>query len=443
MAKSSRGKSKAKSTKRPGKAVTATRSAAKKIAKKSVAKAAGRAVKYVYSFGGGRSDGKAAMKNLLGGKGANLAEMAGLGLPVPPGLTITTEVCTYYYDNKRTYPSVLKQQVLDGLAKVESITGKKFGDPSNPLLVSVRSGARASMPGMMDTVLNLGLNDETVQGLISDANTERFAWDSYRRFVQMYGDVVLYLKPVDKKQADPFEEILERKKHARGAKLDTDLTAADLKELVAEFKAIIKEKKGKDFPNDPHEQLWGAIGAVFGSWQNDRAIVYRRLYGIPDAWGTAVNVQAMVFGNLGDDCATGVGFSRDPATGERAFYGDYLVNAQGEDVVAGIRTPQSLSKKASIEDAAAQGIAEADRLPSLEETMPAPRASPRPTACRRSRRSCRASTSSSRRSRRASKSTTATCRTSSSPSKVASSTCSRRGTGSAPRPPRSRSPSTW
>jgi pyruvate,orthophosphate dikinase len=377
MAKSSRGKSKAKSTKRPGKAVTAKRSAkvVKKVgkasAKKSVAKAAGRAVKYVYSFGGGRSDGKAEMKNLLGGKGANLAEMAGLGLPVPPGFTITTDVCTYYYDNKRTYPPVLKQQVLDGLAKVESITGRKFGDPSNPLLVSVRSGARASMPGMMDTVLNLGLNDETVQGLISDANTERFAWDSYRRFVQMYGDVVLDLKPVDKKQADPFEEILERKKHARGAKLDTDLTAADLKELVAEFKAIIKEKKGRDFPDDPHEQLWGAIGAVFGSWQNDRAIVYRKLYGIPDAWGTAVNVQAMVFGNLGDDCATGVGFSRDPATGERAFYGDYLVNAQGEDVVAGIRTPQSLSKKASIEDAAAQGIADADRLPSLEEAMPA------------------------------------------------------------------------
>ncbi|MEO6025761.1 MAG: pyruvate, phosphate dikinase [Candidatus Binatia bacterium] len=310
------------------------------------------------------------MKNLLGGKGANLAEMAGMGLPVPPGFTISTDVCTYYYDNRRTYPAVLQQQVKEHLARVEGMTGRKFGDPKNPLLVSVRSGARASMPGMMDTVLNLGLNDQTVQGLITDANSERFAWDSYRRFVQMYGDVVLGMKPEDKLQSDPFEEVLEQKKHARGAKLDTDLTAKDLRELVAEFKALIKTKLGLDFPTDAYEQLWGAVGAVFGSWQNDRAIVYRKLYAIPDAWGTAVNVQAMVFGNLGDDCATGVGFTRDPATGERAFYGDFLVNAQGEDVVAGIRTPQPLSTKAAIEDARQQGIAEGDRLPSLEEVMP-------------------------------------------------------------------------
>jgi len=375
MAKSSRGKSKTKSTQRPAKKVTAKPVAAKPVAKQSATKAAKssavvRAKKYVYSFGGGRADGKAEMKNLLGGKGANLAEMAGMGLPVPPGFTISTDVCTYYYENRRTYPAVLKQQVKDHLARVEGLTGRTFGDPKNPLLVSVRSGARASMPGMMDTVLNLGLNDQTVQGLITDANSERFAWDSYRRFVQMYGDVVLGMKPEDKLQADPFEEVLEQKKHARGAKLDTDLTANDLRELVAEFKALIKNKLGLDFPTDAYAQLWGAVGAVFGSWQNDRAIVYRKLYAIPDAWGTAVNVQAMVFGNLGDDCATGVGFTRDPATGERAFYGDFLVNAQGEDVVAGIRTPQPLSTKAAIEDARQQGIAESDRLPALEEVMP-------------------------------------------------------------------------
>ncbi|MEB2284646.1 MAG: pyruvate, phosphate dikinase [Polyangiaceae bacterium UTPRO1] len=362
MAKSSRGKSRTKSTK--------SRAATRAPAKSKTRKVVDRARKYVYAFGGGRADGTAAMKNLLGGKGANLAEMAGMGLPVPPGFTISTEVCTYYYANRRTYPAELKKQVAQHLARIESLVGRNFGDPVRPLLVSVRSGARASMPGMMDTVLNLGLNDATVQGLIADSKNERFAWDSYRRFVQMYGDVVLGLKPEDPKQADPFEEILERKKQARGAKLDTELTAADLKELVAEFKAVIKEKKGTDFPSDPHQQLWGAIGAVFGSWQNARAITYRRLYGIPDEWGTAVNVQAMVFGNLGDDCATGVGFSRDPATGERRFYGDFLVNAQGEDVVAGIRTPQPLSKAAAIEDAAAQGIAEADRLPALEEIMP-------------------------------------------------------------------------
>ncbi len=361
MAKSSRGKSKTKATKRP---------AARLKSKSSKKATPARAKKFVYFFGDGRADGKAAMKNLLGGKGANLAEMAGLGLPVPPGFTITTDVCTHYYANRHTYPAVLKKQVAEHLARVESIVGRRFGDPAKPLLVSVRSGARASMPGMMDTVLNLGLNDLTVQGLIADSKNERFAWDSYRRFVQMYGDVVLGMKPEDKLQADPFEEILEKKKHARGVSLDTDLTAADLRELVGEFKALIKERLNVDFPSDPHEQLWGAIGAVFGSWQNARAITYRKLYAIPDEWGTAVNVQAMVFGNLGDDCATGVGFTRDPATGEKAFYGEFLVNAQGEDVVAGIRTPQPLSKKAAIEDARQQGIAESERLPSLEEVMP-------------------------------------------------------------------------
>ncbi|MBP1690604.1 MAG: ppdK, partial [Deltaproteobacteria bacterium] len=359
MAKSSRGKSKTKSSKHPAKKV---------VAKKA---APVRAKKYVYFFGNGRADGRAEMKNLLGGKGANLAEMAGLGLPVPPGFTISTDVCTYYYDNRRTYPAVLRKQVEEHMARIESIVGRRFGDRAKPLLVSVRSGARASMPGMMDTVLNLGLNDETVEGLIADSKNPRFAWDSYRRFVQMYGDVVLGLKPEDTKQADPFEEVLEQKKHARGVKLDTDLSADDLRELVGEFKALIKAKLNLDFPDDPAEQLWGAIGAVFGSWQNARAITYRKLYAIPDEWGTAVNVQAMVFGNLGDDCATGVAFSRDPATGEHALYGDFLVNAQGEDVVAGIRTPQPLSKKAAIEDAHAQGIAEASRLPALEEVMPA------------------------------------------------------------------------
>ncbi|MCC6766804.1 MAG: pyruvate, phosphate dikinase [Deltaproteobacteria bacterium] len=374
MAKSSRGKSKTKSTKRPAKKVVAKRAAVKTRAgarsKAGKAASAGRGKKYVYAFGGGRADGKAEMKNLLGGKGANLAEMAGMGLPVPPGFTISTDVCAYYYDNRRAYPAELKKQVAEHLARVESLVGRKFGDATKPLLVSVRSGARASMPGMMDTVLNLGLNDETVRGLITGSNNERFAWDSYRRFVQMYGDVVLGLKPEDKLEADPFEVVLEHKKHARGVKLDTELTADDLRELVHEFKALIKRKLGVDFPSDPHAQLWGAIGAVFGSWQNARAITYRKLYGIPDEWGTAVNVQAMVFGNLGDDCATGVGFSRDPATGERQFYGDFLVNAQGEDVVAGIRTPQPLSRKAAIDDARAQGIAEGDRLPSLEEVMP-------------------------------------------------------------------------
>ncbi len=300
--------------------------------------------KYVYFFGNKSAEGKAEMKNLLGGKGANLAEMVNIGLPVPAGFTITTEVCTSYYENKRKYPKELKEQVISALKKVENSMGAKFGDPNNPLLVSVRSGARASMPGMMDTILNLGLNDITVEGVIKKTNNPRFAYDSYRRFVQMYGDVVLGLKPVDKHDEDPFEAILEHKKHSNGLKLDTELTAEQLKELVAEFKSAIKEKTGYDFPNDPMEQLWGAVGAVFGSWMNDRAIVYRKLNAIPASWGTAVNVQSMVFGNMGEDSGTGVAFTRDPAAGDNIFYGEYLFNAQGEDVVAGIRTPLPIAK---------------------------------------------------------------------------------------------------
>jgi pyruvate,orthophosphate dikinase len=326
----------------------------KKTAKKTHAKhvparakskpKAAKGQKFVYSFGGGRAEGDASMKNLLGGKGANLAEMAGLGLPVPPGFTISTEVCTYFYAHGRKYPPALGAEVARHLQSMEKIVGRKFGDQANPLLVSVRSGARASMPGMMDTVLNLGLNDETVKGLIAMSGNERFAYDSYRRFVQMYGDVVLDLKPQSKKEIDPFEHILDEKKKARGVKLDTDLTADDLRELVAEFKAAIRERKGVDFPEDPEEQLWGAIGAVFGSWNNDRAIVYRKLNNIPEAWGTAVNVQSMVFGNLGMDSGTGVAFTRDPASGENVFYGEFLMNAQGEDVVAGTRTPLPISE---------------------------------------------------------------------------------------------------
>ncbi len=300
--------------------------------------------KYVYYFGGGKAEGRADMKNLLGGKGANLAEMVNLKLPVPAGFTLTTDVCTYYYEHKEKYPKSLAKDVEKALKKVEKEMGAKFGDKKNPLLVSVRSGARASMPGMMDTVLNLGLNDETVQGLIEQSGNPRFAYDSYRRFVSMYGDVVLDLKPRTKDDIDPFEEILEAKKKARGVEYDVDLTVDDLKELVAEFKAAIKERTGKKFPEDPMEQLWGAITAVFGSWNNERAIIYRKLNGIPDWWGTAVNVQAMVFGNLGKDSGTGVAFTRDPATGENKFYGEFLMNAQGEDVVAGIRTPLPISK---------------------------------------------------------------------------------------------------
>ena len=295
--------------------------------------------KYVYFFGGKKAEGKAEMKSLLGGKGANLAEMVNIGLPVPAGFTITTEVCTYYYENNKKYPKELKSQVQGALKKVEQMMDAKFGDPKNPLLVSVRSGARASMPGMMDTVLNLGLNDETVKGLIEKTGNPRFAYDSYRRFVQMYGDVVLGLKPASKHEEDPFEVIIEKKKHSRGIKLDTELTTNDLKQLVEEFKAEIKLKTGHDFPTNPMDQLWGAVGAVFGSWMNERAITYRKLHNIPADWGTAVNVQSMVFGNMGEDSGTGVAFTRDPATGENVFYGEYLFNAQGEDVVSGARTP--------------------------------------------------------------------------------------------------------
>jgi pyruvate,orthophosphate dikinase len=300
--------------------------------------------KYVYVFGGGKAEGRAEMKNLLGGKGANLHEMASLGLPVPAGFTISTEVCTYFYANDRTYPKTLRAEGEKAIQHIEKSMGAKFGDPKNPQLVSVRSGARASMPGMMDTVLNLGLNDETVQGLIAKTGNERFAYDCYRRFVTMYGDVVLGLKPQHKDEIDPFEEILEAKKHAAGVTFDNELSARALKELVNEFKAAIKTRTGHDFPEDPMEQLWGAIGAVFGSWMNERAIAYRKLYDIPENWGTAVNVQAMVFGNMGEDSGTGVAFTRDPATGENVFYGEYLINAQGEDVVAGIRTPERISR---------------------------------------------------------------------------------------------------
>ncbi len=306
----------------------------------------GKSVRYVYYFGGGRAEGKADMKGLLGGKGANLAEMVNIGLPVPAGFTITTEVCTYFYAHGRKYPVELKAQVEKSLQRVEKEMGAKFGDPKNPLLVSVRSGARASMPGMMDTILNLGLNDVTVQGLIERSGNARFAYDSYRRFVQMYGDVVLDLKPKTKDDIDPFEEILEAKKHARGATVDTDLTADDLKELVAEFKEAIKRETGRDFPDNPWEQLWGAVGAVFTSWMNERAIVYRKLNGIPEEWGTAVNVQSMVFGNMGEESGTGVAFTRDAASGENYFYGEFLMNAQGEDVVAGTRTPLPIDQLA-------------------------------------------------------------------------------------------------
>jgi len=295
--------------------------------------------KYVYFFGGGSAEGNKEMKNLLGGKGANLAEMAGIGLPVPPGFTVSTEVCDLFNRNRKTIPTAVKAEIEKNLKKLEKTVGLGFGDPKDPLLVSIRSGARASMPGMMDTILNLGLNERTVAGLIAKTNNPRFVYDSYRRFVQMYGDVVLGLKPVNKDDIDPFEVLIERKKHERGIDSDTDLTADDLKDLVARFKAAIKEKTGHDFPEDPMKQLWGAVGAVLSSWMNDRAIAYRKLYDIPESWGTAVNVQLMVFGNMGNDSGTGVAFTRDAATGENAFYGEYLMNAQGEDVVAGTRTP--------------------------------------------------------------------------------------------------------
>ena len=311
---------------------------------------------YVFRFGGGVSDGGAGDKNSLGGKGANLAEMASIGLPVPPGFTISTEMCTRYYEEGGKFPDSLRAEVAGGLTHIEGITGKRFGDASDPMLVSVRSGARASMPGMMDTVLNLGLNDETVEGLAAKADDARFAWDSYRRFIQMYADVVLEL------DHGSFEEALEIAKEDRGYTLDTELSAGDLRELVAEYKGLVEDQWGKPFPQDVHDQLWGAIGAVFGSWQSERAKVYRRLNDIPASWGTAVNVQAMVFGNMGETSATGVAFTRDPSTGERAHYGEFLINAQGEDVVAGIRTPQYLTR-------AARERANA-KPASMEEAMP-------------------------------------------------------------------------
>lgn len=329
--------------------------------------------KFVYKFGGGSADGNAKMKNLLGGKGANLAEMANIGVPLPPGLTITTEMCTIYYKRNKQYPPELEKQVDDGVKFIGSIMKKEFGSAKNPLLVSVRSGARVSMPGMMDTVLNLGLNDETVKGLIKQSGNERFAWDSYRRFVQMYGDVVLGMKPANKEEIDPFEAIIEELKAVRGVKLDKDLSVEDLKELVARFKKAIKTQTGNDFPEDPVTQLWGAICAVFRSWMNERAILYRKMEGIPDEWGTAVSIMAMVFGNMGETSATGVCFSRDSGTGENLFNGEYLVNAQGEDVVAGTRTPQQITLIHSRRWAESAGISEkerAEKYPSLEELMP-------------------------------------------------------------------------
>ena len=352
--------------------------------------------KWVYSFGAGHNEGRADMRNLLGGKGANLAEMSSIGLPVPPGFTITADVCTAFYDNDRKYPDELKAQVDAALAAVEKAVGLNFGDHAHPLLVSVRSGARVSMPGMMDTVLNLGLNDITVEGLAKAANDARFAWDSYRRFIQMYGSVVL---GVDHHR---FEEIIEHAKLDADVIEDTALTAQQWRDVVESYKDLVQQETGKPFPQDPHEQLWGAIGAVFGSWMNPRAITYRRLHDIPAGWGTAVNVQAMVFGNMGNDCATGVCFTRDPSTGENMFYGEYLVNAQGEDVVAGIRTPQPLSAS----------VAKPGEIP-LEKAMPAAyvelMASAQPW-----------------------KSTTRICRTSSSPCSRTSCTCCRPATASAP-----------
>ena len=304
---------------------------------------ASKTAKYVYLFGNKKADGDGGMKPLLGGKGANLAEMSRIGLPVPPGFTITTEVCTYFYQNKKSYPKVLDGQVQGGVAFIEKIMGTRFGDKSAmPLLVSVRSGARDSMPGMMDTILNLGLNDETVLALVKATKNERFAWDCYRRFIQMYGDVVMGVQKRAGEDHEPFETVIHKLKHERHEDdvEDTKLSVADLKELVKRFKALIKERTGGEFPQDPWKQLWGAVGAVFGSWMNDRAIVYRRKYGIPSEWGTAVNVQAMVYGNTGDKSGSGVAFTRDPATGEKVFYGEFLINAQGEDVVAGVRTPE-------------------------------------------------------------------------------------------------------
>ena len=312
--------------------------------------------KYVYSFGNGKSEGDASMKNLLGGKGANLAEMSNMELPVPPGFTITTDLCTKYYDEGKNFPDSLDAEIKNAISEIEKVIGSNFGDEENPLLFSVRSGARASMPGMMDTVLNLGLNDKTVLGLAAKSSNKRFAFDSYRRFIQMYSDVVLGVDHYN------FEVILDEKKQEIGKFEDTDLDENDLEDLANKFKDKVKEETGKEFPQDVSEQLWGAIKAVFDSWMNDRAITYRKLNDIPAEWGTAVNVQSMVFGNMGEDCATGVAFTRNPSTGEKKLYGEYLINAQGEDVVAGIRTPQSITN---------EGKAElGSELPSMEDTLP-------------------------------------------------------------------------
>ena len=330
--------------------------------------------KRVYTFGDGQAEGKAAMKNLLGGKGANLAEMNLIGVPVPPGFTITTEVCTEYNQiGKDKVVDIMRAEVEGAVAYIEKLMGAKFGDKENPLLVSVRSGSRVSMPGMMDTVLNLGLNDAAVEGIAKKSGNDRFAWDSYRRFVQMYGDVVLGMKPKSKEDIDPFEEIMEEVKHARGVDLDTELTVDDLKTLVKRFKAAVLERTGNSFPDSPWEQLWGATCAVFDSWMTDRAVYYRRMNKIPEEWGTAVNVQAMVYGNMGQTSATGVAFTRDAGTGEDIFNGEYLINAQGEDVVAGIRTPQEITKEGSLRWAQLKNISEAERaanFPSLEEVLP-------------------------------------------------------------------------
>ena len=330
--------------------------------------------KKVYTFGNGKAEGNSEMKNLLGGKGANLAEMNLIGVPVPPGFTITTEVCTDYYTyGQEKVKEMLTKDVNAAIHNIEKLTGTKFNDAENPLLLSVRSGARASMPGMMDTILNLGLNDEIVEGLSKKTNNPKFAWDSYRRFIQMYGDVVMEMKPINKEDHDPFEEILDQVKEEKGIKLDSEFTVEDLKDIVGRFKKIVRERTGKDFPTDGYEQLWGGIFAVFGSWMNERAILYRQMEKIPDSWGTAVNIQAMVFGNMGSNSATGVCFSRNAATGENLFNGEYLVNAQGEDVVAGIRTPQEITLEGSRRWAKLAGVSEKDRaakFPSLEEVMP-------------------------------------------------------------------------
>ena len=330
--------------------------------------------KRVYTFGNGQAEGNAQMREALGGKGANLAEMNHIGVPVPPGFTITTDTCNEYYEvGQDKIVELLNDDVNAAVAHIEKLMNSKFGDTENPLLVSVRSGARASMPGMMDTILNLGLNDEVAEGMVKKTGNPHFVYDSYRRFVQMYGDVVLGMKPVNKEDIDPFEAIIEKVKEEQGVTLDKDLSVESLKKLVELFKKAIKEQTGSDFPTDPKEQLWGAICAVFRSWMNERAILYRKMEGIPDEWGTAVSVMAMVFGNMGDTSATGVCFSRDAGNGENLFNGEYLINAQGEDVVAGIRTPQQITKIGSQRWAERAGISEEERLskyPSMEEAMP-------------------------------------------------------------------------